>query len=40
LKPRHLAEVTRTIGFDELPGAFDAYIAGQVKGRTVVRIGA
>ena len=39
LKPRHLAEVTRTIGFDELPGAFDAYIAGQVKGRTVVRIG-
>jgi alcohol dehydrogenase len=40
LKPRHLAEVTRTIGFDELPAAFDAYIAGQVKGRTVVRIGA
>ena len=39
LKPRHLAEVTRTIGFDALPGAFDAYIAGQVKGRTVVRIG-
>ena len=39
LKPRHLAEVTRTIGFDQLPGAFDAYIAGQVKGRTVVRIG-
>ncbi len=40
LKPRHLAEVTRTIGFDELPGAFDAYIRGEVKGRTVVRIGA
>ena len=39
LKPRHLAEVTRTIGFDALPGAFDDYIAGQVKGRTVVRIG-
>lgn len=39
LKPRHLAEVTRTIGFDELPAAFDAYLAGQVKGRTVVRIG-
>jgi len=38
LKPRHLAEVTRTIAFDELPAAFDAFIAGQVKGRTVVRI--
>ena len=40
LKPRHLAAVTRTIGFDELPGAFDAFIKGEVKGRTVVRIGA
>ncbi len=40
LKPRHLAEVTRTIAFDELPGAFDAFIRGEVKGRTVVRIGA
>ncbi len=40
LKPRKLAEVTRTIGFDELPGAFDDFIQGRVKGRTVVRIGA
>ncbi len=40
LKPRHLAAVTRTIAFDDLPGAFDAYIRGEVKGRTVVRIGA
>lgn len=40
LKPRHLAAVTRTIGFDELPGAFEAFIKGEVKGRTVVRIGA
>lgn len=41
LKPRHLDSiVTRTIGFDELPGAFDAYLAGSVVGRTVVRIGA
>lgn len=39
LKPRHLAAVTRTIAFDELPGAFDAFIRGEVKGRTVVRIG-
>jgi acrylyl-CoA reductase (NADPH) len=40
LKPRHLARiVTRTIDFEELPGAFPAYLAGQVTGRTVVRIG-
>ncbi|SIQ91746.1 alcohol dehydrogenase [Aromatoleum tolulyticum] len=40
LKPRHLAAVTRTIALDELPDAFDAYIKGAIKGRTVVRIGA
>ena len=40
LKPRHLAEVTRTIDFESLPAAFDDYIQGRVKGRTVVRIGA
>jgi acrylyl-CoA reductase (NADPH) len=40
LKPRHLARiVTRTIDFGELPGAFPAYLAGKVTGRTVVRIG-
>jgi NADPH2:quinone reductase len=40
LRPRHLARiVTRTIGFEELPGAFPAYIEGRVTGRTVVRIG-
>lgn len=39
LKPRHLHEVTRTIAFDELPTAFDAFIAGKVKGRTVVEVG-
>jgi len=39
LKPRHLERiVTRTIDFDELPGAFAAYIEGRVTGRTVVRI--
>jgi NADPH2:quinone reductase len=39
LKPRHLDQiVTRTIPFDELPGAFQAYIDGRVIGRTVVRI--
>jgi alcohol dehydrogenase len=40
LKPRHLAEVTRTIDLQQLPGAFDDFVAGKVKGRTVVRIGA
>lgn len=39
LRPRHLAGMTRVIAFDDLPGAFDAYLAGQVKGRTVVQIG-
>jgi alcohol dehydrogenase len=40
LKPRHLAAITRTIDLDALPGAFDDFIHGRVKGRTVVRIGA
>jgi putative YhdH/YhfP family quinone oxidoreductase len=40
MRPRHLASLTRTIGFDELPLAFDAFIKGQVRGRTVVRLGA
>jgi NADPH2:quinone reductase len=40
LRPRHFDKlVTRTIGFDELPGAFDDYIKGRVVGRTVVKIG-
>jgi NADPH2:quinone reductase len=39
LRPRHLERiVTRTIAFDELPGAFAAYLEGAVTGRTVVRI--
>jgi NADPH2:quinone reductase len=39
LKPRHLDQVvTRTLGFDELPGAFDDYLKGRVMGRTVVKI--
>jgi NADPH2:quinone reductase len=39
LRPRHLGRiVTRTIAFDELPGAFAAYLEGAVTGRTVVRI--
>ena len=38
MKPQHLAEMTRTIGFDDLPAAFDAFVKGQVRGRTVVKI--
>jgi len=40
LRPRHLDRiVTRTIAFEELPGAFPDYLTGGVTGRTVVRIG-
>jgi len=39
LKPRHLDRiVTRTIDFDQLPGAFDDYLSAGVVGRTVVRV--
>ncbi len=39
LKPKHLDVIAgRTIGFDELPEAFQAYIDGTVTGRTVVEI--
>jgi alcohol dehydrogenase len=30
--------VTRTVAFNELPGAFDDFIKGRVMGRTVVKI--
>ena len=40
LKPGRLGvSCSRTIGFDELPDAFQAYIDGTVSGRTVVEIG-
>ena len=40
LHPRYLDEISgRTIEFDELPDAFQAYIDGTVTGRTVVKIG-
>ena len=40
LKPRHLDRIgSRSIGLDELPDAFQAYIDGTVTGRTVVEIG-
>jgi acrylyl-CoA reductase (NADPH) len=40
LRPRHLDTIGHTtIGFDELPRAFQAYLDGKVTGRTVVEIG-
>jgi acrylyl-CoA reductase (NADPH) len=39
LMPRHLDTIGhRTIAFDDLPGAFQAYVDGGVTGRTVVEI--
>jgi len=39
LRPRHLDTIGhRTIKFDELPAAFQAYLDGSVTGRTVVEI--
>ena len=39
LRPRHLDTIgSRTISFEELPGAFQAYIDGTVTGRVVVEI--
>lgn len=38
LKPAHLHRVTRTIGLQALPAAFDDFIQGRAKGRTVVAI--
>ena len=39
LKPRHLGQICgRTIDFDALPAAFPGHLAGEVQGRTLVRI--
>jgi len=38
MKPAHLKDMCRTIPFADLPGAFDDFIAGKVRGRTVVDI--
>jgi putative YhdH/YhfP family quinone oxidoreductase len=36
MRPRHLADFTRTIAFDDLPQAFGDFIEAKVKGRIVV----
>jgi NADPH2:quinone reductase len=38
MRPRHLEEVSQTIDMEQLPGAFDRFLEGSVKGRTVVKI--
>lgn len=38
LRPQHLHEMARTIGFDELPGAFEGFLKGRAHGRVVVKI--
>lgn len=40
LKPRHLAALTRTIAFADLPKVFDDFIQGRAHGRIVVEVGA
>jgi putative YhdH/YhfP family quinone oxidoreductase len=38
LRPRHLADVTRTVSLDDLPAEIDRMLAGQALGRVVVPI--
>ena len=40
MKPRHLKDMTRTVAFKDLPGAFEPFIKGQARGRVVVAIDA
>jgi acrylyl-CoA reductase (NADPH) len=39
LRPRHLAALTRSIAFADLPSAFDDFIQARVTGRVVVTVG-
>ena len=36
MRPAHLKEMTRTIAFEELPGAFEGLLKGAARGRIVV----
>ncbi len=40
MRPAHLKAMTRTVGFAELPGVFDAFIEARAKGRIVVDLAA
>jgi putative YhdH/YhfP family quinone oxidoreductase len=39
LRPRHLAALTRSIAFADLPSVFDDFIQARIKGRVVVTVG-
>ena len=40
LRPPHLEDaITREVGLDELEGALDAILRGELQGRTIVRVG-
>lgn len=39
LRPRHLASMTRSIAFADLPSVFDDFIQARAKGRVVVTVG-
>jgi acrylyl-CoA reductase (NADPH) len=40
MRPAHLAKITRDVAFADLPAAFDDFIQGRAKGRTVVNVAA
>jgi acrylyl-CoA reductase (NADPH) len=40
MRPKHLAEMTKTIPFDELPNVFDDFLKAKVRGRIVVDMAA
>ncbi len=40
MRPAHLKEIAHTIPFEELPQAFDKFIASQIRGRVVVDLAA
>jgi putative YhdH/YhfP family quinone oxidoreductase len=40
MRPPHLAQMLRTVPFDELPGAFEHFLKGEARGRVVVDMAA
>ena len=40
MRPAHLAEITRTVPFAQLPSVFDAFIESKMRGRIVVDMSA
>jgi len=39
LKPKHLAQMTNTVHFQDLPGVFEKILKSQMRGRNVVALG-